>query len=243
MKKRTLNTWLMFLPVLYCIVTLGFVSGSSHSRVCNAVDVCIKDSIENTFVNENDVLKILEENEYKLKGMALDLINIQDVENIINQHPSIQKSECYETADGTIKIDVFQRRPVVRIVGNKNNYYVDRNGEIMPTSRYYAAHVVVATGKISEQIAKTELFQLATYINEHPFWKSQVVQINVLYGPEFELIPRVGKHVILLGGVNDLKEKLQNVEALYKSDFNENGWNRYRKINVKFKNQVVCTKK
>lgn len=138
---------------------------------------------------------------------------------------------------------MYQRRPVVRIVGSKSNYYVDRNGEIMPTSRYYAAHVMVATGKISEQIAKTDLFELATYINNHPFWKSQVVQINVLYGPEFELIPRVGKHVIMLGGVNDLEEKLQNVEALYKGDFNENGWNRYRKINVKFKNQVVCTKK
>ncbi len=243
MKGKKVHTWLLVLPVIYCIVTLGFVSGSSHRMMCTAVEVCIKDSIENAFVNKNDVLKILEKNKYNLKGKALDSINIQNVENVINQHPSIQKSECYATASGTIKIDIFQRRPVVRVVGANKNYYVDRNGEIMPVSPYYAAHVVVATGKISEQIAKTELFELATYLNNHPFWNSQVVQINVLYGPEFELIPRVGKHVIMLGGVNDLEEKLQNVEALYKTDFNENGWNRYRKINVKFKNQVVCTKK
>lgn len=238
-----MKIWLMLLPVIYCLVSLGFVSHSTERAICKGIDVTIKDSLENNFVNGNDVLVILKDNGYALLEQPLKLINLEAVENIIDQHPSIEKSECYLTANGTFKIDIFQRRPIVRVVGNKKNFYVDRMGEIMPTSRNYAAHVAVATGKISEQIARTDLFELAKFISNSTFWNSQIVQINVLYGPEFELIPRVGKHVIEFGDISNMEEKFRNIEALYQNDFNVNGWNRYRIINVKFKGQVVCTKK
>ena len=59
---------------------------------------------------------------------------------------------------------------------------------------------------------------------------------------EFELIPRVGSQVIELGDADNLEEKFENLKLLYLEGFNKIGWNKYERISLKYKNQVVCTK-
>jgi len=59
---------------------------------------------------------------------------------------------------------------------------------------------------------------------------------------EFELIPRVGSQIIELGDAENLDEKFANLKLLYLDGFNKIGWNTYKRISLKYKNQVVCTK-
>jgi cell division protein FtsQ len=87
-----------------------------------------------------------------------------------------------------------------------------------------------------------DVYKLASFITGDSFWKSQIEQIYVNRNYDFELIPRVGSHVIELGKVEDLEEKFENLKILYLRGFNRIGWNKYEKISLKYKNQVVCTK-
>jgi len=60
---------------------------------------------------------------------------------------------------------------------------------------------------------------------------------------EFELIPRVGAHLILFGSIDNYERKFRNLKIFYEQGLNNIGWNKYEKINLKFDNQIVCTKK
>ena len=60
---------------------------------------------------------------------------------------------------------------------------------------------------------------------------------------EFELIPRVGAQVIEFGKAVDMEEKFEKLWILYNEGFHNTGWNQYERINLKYKNQAVCTKR
>jgi len=87
------------------------------------------------------------------------------------------------------------------------------------------------------------LFQLANFIDLSSFWSAQISQVYVNENGDFELTPRVGGHTILFGSGTDIEEKFKKLMTFYKKGLSRTGWNEYSLINLKFKNQVVCTKR
>jgi cell division protein FtsQ len=87
-----------------------------------------------------------------------------------------------------------------------------------------------------------DVYTLARFISGDSFWKAQIEQIYVNNQFEIELIPRVGSHIIEIGTAENIEEKFENLKLLYLEGFNKIGWNQYERINLKYKNQVVCTK-
>ena len=87
------------------------------------------------------------------------------------------------------------------------------------------------------------LFLLANFVEKNSFWKAQISQIFVNENGDFELTPRVGGHIIIFGSSANLEGKFENLMTFYKKGLRRTGWNEYSVINLKFKNQVVCTKR
>jgi cell division protein FtsQ len=88
-----------------------------------------------------------------------------------------------------------------------------------------------------------EIYNFCSYLDQHDFWGDQVVQIYVNKMGEYELIPRVGAHQILLGSMDQWERKLRNLELLYTQGFPRYGWNTYGIINLKYTILVICTKR
>ena len=124
---------------------------------------------------------------------------------------------------------------------NQENYYVDTHGSMMPESRY-VANLIVATGAISRKYAQSTLTRVASQILKNPFWKDQIVQINILSDGSVELVPRVGEHIIYLGPPYDVENKLERMRKFYLYGLNKAGWNKYNYISVEFSNQIICKK-
>ena len=59
---------------------------------------------------------------------------------------------------------------------------------------------------------------------------------------EIELVPRVGNHTILLGDITNYQENSESSICFMKR-VNQVGWNDYKEINLKFRNQIVCVKR
>jgi cell division protein FtsQ len=81
------------------------------------------------------------------------------------------------------------------------------------------------------------------YISEDKFLSSQIVQIYYNGSGDFELIPRVGAHQIIFGDIKDYQLKFMKLKVLYEEGLKYEGWNKYVMINLKYKNQVICTKR
>ena len=88
----------------------------------------------------------------------------------------------------------------------------------------------------------TKLYKLAMFISRDKDLKNQIDQVYINDQQEFELIPRYGAQIILLGGIEDLGEKFSKLRLFYTRGLDKIGWNKYNIINIKFKNQVVCSK-
>ena len=122
-------------------------------------------------------------------------------------------------------------------------YYVDEDGKIMPLSRKYTSRVVVATGNISRKFACNGLYSFIMTLRNDEFWDALVEQIVVEKGNEVVLIPKVGNFRIVLGTLDDMNEKLENLRLFLREGIVLKGWNVYKEINLKFKNQIVCVKR
>ncbi|MCC8036462.1 MAG: hypothetical protein LIO77_11180 [Rikenellaceae bacterium] len=96
----------------------------------------------------------------------------------------------------------------------------------------------------------SKLINFVRLVGGSTFWDSQIVQINVEAGPagrwkepEIELIPRVGRHVIRLGNLDDTQEKLDKLMLFYNRALDYEGWEEYRTIDLRYKDQIVCRRR
>lgn len=87
------------------------------------------------------------------------------------------------------------------------------------------------------------VYEVGKFIANDRLWKAMFSQIYVNTNREFELIPRVGNFRILLGDTAFMREKFNKLYLMYNRGLPRSGWNLYSQINLKFINQVVCTKR
>ncbi len=248
----------------YLIFALSFVSDRLGTQVCGKVRVHIKDSLNNNFISKEDATDILLEKDRKILGYPLSKINTLELEKILVGESFIKEADVYKTVNGELRVDILQRKPILRIINRHGkSYYLDREGVILPVSQKYTSRVLVANGNITEPFIEEStrsifdldvpegmrnsviynLHSLASFISDSELWRAQIAQIYVNSKYEYELIPRVGAHIIYLGDAQDYEIKFHKLEAFYLYGLNNKGWNSYDRINLKYENQIVCTKR
>jgi len=144
---------------------------------------------------------------------------------------------------GKLVINVDQRTPVLRIKNAIEDYYLDPTGIRIPTSPKYVERILIATGTIPDETVKRNLLKMTDYVNKNQFWSAQIEQVFIQANGELLLVPQVGDCLIEFGTPEDYEIKFRNLKAVYQEGFKNIGWNRYKLISVKYRNQVVCTKK
>lgn len=80
-------------------------------------------------------------------------------------------------------------------------------------------------------------------INGDEFLKQEITGISIQPDEVIYLKSRVNKFQILFGSFNEMERKLMNYKAFMQYAMNENiDIDSYKKINLKFTQQVVCSK-
>ncbi len=262
MIKKILHIVVWLLILSWFSVIMGFVSDKGDKILCNRIQIEISDSLDVKFITSMDVRKMISESDIDIQGYPISQINTRRLENIIENNPYIKNAECYTTVNGELFIDLEQRNPVARLMpGGKQGYYIDEEGEFLPLSLSYSPMVLLVTGYVTlpESIRMTgitspdslpgeyryfsNVLEFARYVDNHKFWQEQIVQLYRNRSGEFEIIPRVGAHQILLGRLDNYENKLRNLKLLYEQGLQKYGWNSYNQINLKYTNQVICTKR
>lgn len=75
------------------------------------------------------------------------------------------------------------------------------------------------------------------------FWDALIEQIVVANGNEVILIPKVGNFRIVVGELENVEKKMENLRLFLQEGIALKGWNVYKEINLKFENQIVCIKR
>jgi len=229
------------LVLSYFVFSLVYFSGSEKVNVCKNLQIILADSSNIQLITQKDIAEILEENELNPIGKTIRDIRTESIEAILHKNPMIKVAECYKTPTGTVTIRILQRCPKFRVVGF-GSYYIDVDRKPMPVSLNYAAYVPVVSGRVTVSMAKGKMFDFVTYIVDNPFWNAQIEQIYVRDDLKIELVPRVSDAIIVLGTLDNYQTKLEKLYKLYQKGFNVIGWNKYKVIDLQYKDQIVCSK-
>lgn len=243
---------------------LGFTYIEQNDSRCKGYEININYGKADVLVTKEDIYDLVMRTGNPIKGQYIGSVNIEKIEKAIKHQPYVADADVYMSLEGEVTIDVLQRQPILRIYNQKNeSFYLDGLGFLLPLNPAYSTRVLVANGFIPEEYSKNKcyladsvilhdsleyksvmnnLYKLAAYITKDKFLKAQIQQVYVEENGEFELIPRVGNHIILLGKADDLEEKFNSLFIFYKLGLSQTGWQRYNVLNIKFRNQVVCSK-
>ncbi|HOY37859.1 MAG: hypothetical protein KBB11_10510 [Bacteroidales bacterium] len=264
MKNKIIKILKWSLLIAYLIVVMSFVDKMRTKALCSSLRITVNS--ESEFIDSADVNKLLTNNKLFYDSIPLSHINFELIEKTIKNHSAVRDVQVYSSYEGKLIVSVVQRVPIVRVIPKytslNNGFYIDDQGKIMPLSEKYTAHVPVITGEITPQFISSidndsvknrnvietyhftlyDLYHFVSYIHHNELWSPQFEQININANYEVELVPRVGNHIIVLGDLTDYEYKLFKLEAMYYEGFKHTDWNSYKTINLKYANQIVCTK-
>ncbi len=241
MIKRVLLITAFLLVTAYLAASFTVLNQRPSDQKCTQVKVVIEDSASTCFITSSEVVSILKRNRLYPQGRLMDSIRSKVIEQELEKNTFIESAECYKTPTGNLCIYIQQRLPILRVMpgDGTSSYYIDLNGHSMPGGGH-AAHLPVATGHISRDMAQKELHQFALLLRDDDFWSKQVEQINVTSEGDIELVPRVGNHILFLGKPVNIKNKLSRIRTFYDKALSQVGWNKYSRISVEFDNQIIC---
>tara|TARA_B110000908_G_C10250255_1_gene451539 strand:- start:490 stop:1218 length:729 start_codon:yes stop_codon:yes gene_type:complete len=241
--KKAFNL-LFFL--LSCILLSYLLIMSTQNRAkikCDEISINVDVTHDLHFIDAEIVTDLLLQIEDSLIGMPYEDINIYLLEEFITEHPNIEKAELYLSNNGTLSILVEQRKPIARVYASNQSYYLDSKIKSIPLSDKYSARVpLIYCSEMTLKI-KGMIRTIFAILEQDPFLKAQITAVEFDENDEIMMYPRIGNHKIIVGNVNRLAEKLKNLKMFYQKGLNKVGWGSYSSINLKFDNQVVCTKR
>ncbi len=254
-----ISVWLILFSGI--ILLLSFAVKDQKHVTCTGVNFNFTDKQTNGFINKEDIEQIIIKQCNSLEGQLLDSINTSSISRTLGENPYIKNVHVFKSLNGQIQIDIERHFALVRII-NKNNksFYLSENGEVLPFSRNYTPFVMVASGNISEdysaikasgydnvdaststQSMLSSVYHLSKMLKQHEYLNKFIEQIYVNNQGELELVPSDGEHYIIVGNVDALQQKLNNLMAFYREGLPKMKDN-FTSINLKFTNQVVCKK-
>ncbi|MSQ78651.1 MAG: hypothetical protein EXR21_03095 [Flavobacteriaceae bacterium] len=258
MKERLFKFSAIMLWVLLVINLLGFLSfvgNAQEELVCQSVDITIEAGseiepllfVDKAMVTENicEALKIS-----SIEGQNLELLSPARLERVLQRNDYVKKSVVYKDIMGILYLKVEQKRPIARVMTEVLDYYITESGGKMNVSNDFTCKVPIVSGCMYEGMqnkdsmtskAGKDVFAIASAVDTSIFWKAQVEQIVVDSSGDIVFYMNLGKQKVIVGEAADLYEKLNKLKVFYAKVLNTRGWNTFNVLNLKFKNQVVCT--
>lgn len=216
-------------------------------------DIVIKiDNIEgNQFIDEEDIIDLMQLDEENLKGASLEKLNLKQIETRIKMNRFVKDAELYSDLKGNLVVKATLRRPVARLVRNDGpDGYIAEDGTVMPVSDKFTTRVVLISGSYIrgllqlENLNKNEetkkLMTMLDIIREDDFWRAQIAQLDIDSKGRIDIMPQIGGQTIEFGVADDLETKFKKMKIFYKEILPQRGWNTYERVNIEYEGQIIA---
>jgi len=195
---------------------------------------------QDLYVTNETVNKLLIQNYGRVKNIAKEKLDLNNIEKVIAANAMVKSSQVYLTVNGQLTSKIEQRRPIARIE-SLERFYLDDEGKRMPLSKNHSARVPIITGNITGKSLE-DIYEILKYINKDDFLRKNVIGIHIKENNKYQLKFRMDDFIVNLGGVEDLEKKFNNFRAFYTKATKDKTLDSYNSVSLEYDNQVVCTK-
>ena len=193
------------------------------------------------FVNLGTVNKLLIENRGDVKRIGKDKLDLNKLEKNINKQEMIEKSQVFVSVDGVLKAVVKQKTPIARVFDGDHSFYIDYKGGRMPLSTNFTARVPLVSGEINKKNSEA-LAELFRIIHNDDFLKKNIIGVQIMPNGSLKMLNRNYDYQIDFGGTIRMKAKFNNYKAFFQKAILDSSLYKYKTIDLRFAQQVVCTK-
>ncbi|MNF26910.1 hypothetical protein D3C84_75550 [compost metagenome] len=193
------------------------------------------------FVKQETVNKLLIENKRDASDIEKDKLDLNKVEKSINAHEMIEKSDVFVSIDGVLKAVVKQKTPIARFVDGESSFYIDYEGDKMPLSANFTARVPLVSGVINKK-NNEDLARLFRTIYDDDFLKKNIIGVQIMPNGSLKMLNRNFNFQIDFGRIINVERKFKNYKAFFQKTVLDSSLYKYSKIDLRFTEQVVCTK-
>ena len=249
-KILTIVTVLSFAALFVVVLTSAIQK--QNQLTCKNLEVKIDYDSGLAFLNENEIkdrINFLSGED--IVGKQLSRIDFRTLEKELKKNPFVDNAEIFVDQQQNIKVEVVQKRPILRIL-NKDGvgYYISEKNERIPLCDKFTSHVIIALGDVEmhqnpkrDSTVQADLYQMIQFVQRDTFLNAVVDQIYVNANGEFDVIPKINGHIIHFGNAEEnMKEKFERLKIFYKEGMAKVGWTKYKAIDLRYMNQVVCEK-
>jgi len=241
---KILKNFVYILTTLFIVIIVIFSFKKNSSPIKEIVI-----NSENKFLDRFQIESLITEK------MDKDSIikNVNIIEKNILANPFVKEIKLYQDLSNKLIVDLVQYQPIARLVSeNKKDFYIDLHGNIFPTSTKFSERVLLIhtadninfdLKNINSTDYGKKIFAMINYIINDIFLSKIISEIDINYNKNIIIYPQVSKQKIIFGYPEQIDVKFDKLMLFYKKILPAKGWNTYKTVNLKFKNQIICDKK
>lgn len=237
MKIRNLHTMRLILIVGILFFLVGFANHRQKMKPVKSLQVEFMDASK-LFITEAEIEQILKGMITANRDSLMNEERLAAFEGVLDANEMIKSSEVYYSLDGKLSAKIFQREPIARIK-DKDFYYLDSEGRAMPLSKNYSSRVPMVYGVEPKDLK--EIYPLLIKIKGDDFFKKHIIAVRKKSKNHYILQVRDREFVINFGRISHLDKKLTNYKVFHLKALEYNKLDDYKRIDLQFGNQVVCT--
>jgi len=242
MINKIINGFIILILIVSAFSFIFFFKKKSNSNFSNLIIDVDSAFLDNSYIKSFLSNQILSDSQN---------INFNYLENKFASISHVQDVAIYKDLIGNLNIGIKQYIPIARIVsGSLSDNYINDEGHIFPISSRYSKRVLLL--HINEKFSKDkkltsskfgkDLLEMINFINRDEFFSKIISELEINSNKNIVIHPQFSKQKFIFGYPDNLDEKFEKINIFYKKIVPAKGWNTYKTVNVKFKNQIICDK-
>ncbi len=241
MKKKI--QWYDFFLILTIVVLISlFYFAQNRNAAREVSDIKVKFvGDENHFLTQNMVNNLLIQNLKSTSNIRKEALDLNALERKLSSNKMIASSEVYVNEKGELFAEVVQKEAIARVLGNGISFYLDTEGDTISLSKNFSAHVPVVRGVLRNENKKV-FAEFLNKIKNDDFLRMSIVEIAIQPDQSVVLKDRGYDFDIEFGKLKEIDKKINNYKVFLSYSQRDTLMSNYTKVNLKFTEQVVCTK-
>lgn len=225
---------------------------AKEEKKCTSIQIeLVGENTAALFMDEKEILQIIHEQGVK-EGLPIGAVNLNTLEKYLQTIRWVKNAELFLDNTQSLQVRIEQRIPIARIfTASGNSFYIDKEGLQLPLKQLTVLRLPVFTNFPSDQeklskpdsLLLNDVLRFTQAVATDSFFMAQTAQVNIATNGDFELVPSVGDHLVLIGSVENIEDKLNRLYTFYKKVWVQSGLNAYQVIDCRFDNQIVALKK
>lgn len=243
-RATLIGKWvLLLLLAAYSVGMTVWAHSEARRHVCKSINVEVEGNNMMDSMIRRGVKYELSRYTPRIIGSPLHTLNTRRIESYLASLNNFESVDCMVSSDGKLQVSVVPLVPVMRVFFKDNSYYINREGKHIESRAEFYNDVPIVSGEFSRKFQPVAVLPLVRFI-QNDERMSDYVSMIVAKGPnDLLIVPRVKGHIVNFGDTTRLPEKWENLKLFYQKVMPYKGWEEYDTISVKFRGQIVATRR